>query len=279
MRSYVWMVAVTTIIAVLGTILSYYFDWGLTGTSTFIIIAAIFNLIAYFFSDKIILRATGAKPITREHVPQLFTIVERLCQEARLPMPALYLIEERSMNAFATGRNHEHSAIAVTRGLLEHMTPDEIEGVVAHEISHILNYDMRLAAIVSVLVGFVSLLADMYWASSIMSRAEEEDKSGWVAIVGLALAVAAPLTAFLIQMALSRQREFLADATGASVCHKPRALASALKKISHDIRFPAHISPATAHLYFSAPNRDSVLERLFASHPPIEERIHALEQL
>lgn len=279
LHSYLWMVILTTGIAALGGLLSYFFDWGLTGTSTFILIAGIVNFLAYFFSDKIILRATGAKPISEEKAPDLYAMIRNLATSAKLPMPAVYLIEDRTMNAFATGRNHEHSAIAVTRGLLERMNREEIEGVLAHEISHILNYDMRFAAVISVLVGFISLIADMYWSSQIAAQAQDKDRSGVLAIIGVVIAVVAPLSAMFIQLAVSRKRELLADASGVRLTNKPGALASALNKLGHDVRLPAHYSHATAHLYFSMPNKEGLIEKLFATHPPIEERIRILNSL
>lgn len=271
------MAALTTIIGVLGTLISYSFDWGLTGTGSFLLVAGFINFLAYFFSDKLVLRATGAKPVSLEQAPELYEIVERLSQKAGIPVPKIYLIDERALNAFATGRDQKHSAVAVSRGLLEHMTADEVEGVVAHELSHIRNYDMRFAAIVSVLVGFASIVADLYWSSRMVSAAQEKDRSGILAIIGLVLAVATPLTAMFIQLAISRKREFIADAAGATLTENPKALASALKKIALDVRLPSGISPATAHIYFSTPNKDSFIERLFATHPPIEERINILE--
>lgn len=278
-RSYVWMVILTTAIAALGSLLSYFFNWGLTGTSSFIVVAGVINILAYFFSDKIVLRASGAKSISKERAPELFQVIENLCTTANLPMPAIYLIDDSTMNAFATGRNHEHSAIAVTRGLLERMNKDEIEGVLAHEVSHILNYDMRFSAIIAVLVGFISLIADMYWSSQIASQAQDKDRSGVLAIIGVVVAVIAPLSAMFIQLAISRKRELLADVTGANLTKRPRSLASALNKIAHDVRLPAHYSRATAHLYFSAPSRDDFIEKLFASHPPIDDRIKILQSL
>jgi len=278
-QSYVWMVVLTTAIAALGAIFSYFFSWGLTGTSVFIIIAGIVNLFAYFFSDKIILRATGAKPISENQSPELYEIVRTLCVSAELPLPKIYLIEDRAMNAFATGRNHNNSAIAVTRGLLERMSHDEVEGVLAHEISHIRNYDMRFSAIISVLVGFISLLADMYWSSQVAASVQEKDRSGILAIIGVVIAILAPLSAMFIQLAISRKREFLADASGALLTQKPESLASALNKLSHDVRLPTHYSPATAHLYFSMPSGVGFIERIFSTHPPIEERIKVLNSL
>jgi heat shock protein HtpX len=279
-RSYLWMVILTTGIAALGALLSYFFSWGLTGTSSFIVVAGVINFFAYFFSDKIILRATGAKPLPETKAPELYIMIRKLISENELPMPAVYLVEDRTMNAFATGRDQVHSAIAVSRGLLERMTPEEIEGVLAHELSHIKNYDMRLSAIIAVLVGFISLLADMYWSSQVASRIGEKDRSGVLAIIGVVIAVIAPLSAMFIQLAISRKRELLADACGAQLSKHPHALASALNKIAHDVRLPAHYSSATAHLYFSMPTKSTgLIERLFSTHPPIEERIALLKSL
>ncbi len=279
LRSYVWMTALTAVIGILGTLISYYFDWGLTGTGYFLAVAGVINFLGYFFSDKLILMATGAKLLKKEQAPDLFRLVEQLSNKAQIPMPKVYILNDRAMNAFATGRNHSNSAVAVSRGLVERMSMEEVEGVLAHEIAHIQNYDMRFAALVSVLVGFLSIIADMYWSSQLMSTAQEKDRSGYLAIIGTVLAIAAPLTGMFIQLAISRRREYLADASGAMLSGKPKALAGALKKIALDAHYPSHISPATAHLYFSTPNPDSFIDKAFATHPPIEERIRLLENM
>ncbi len=276
---YVWIVILTTIIGILGSFISYYFNWGLTGTGSFLLVAGIIDFIAYFYSDKIILRVTRAKPIHREQAPEYYEIVERLCEKAHIPFPKLYILDDNGMNAFATGRNYTHSAVAVTKGLLQKMTLDEVEAVIAHELSHVKNYDMRTMAVVSILVGAISIIADLYWLSSVVHKAQEKDTSGAVAIIGVILSVFAPLTAFFIQMAISRKREYIADAGSAELTHNPRALASALKKISMDIRLPKHFSASTAHIYFSTPSADSLIDKLFSTHPPIEERIKLLETI
>ena len=197
-KVYLCMAALTFILGLLGTIISYFFHWGLSGTGTFLILSGVINFIAYYFSDRLILRVSGAKPISREQVPELYDIVYSLCQTKDLPIPKIYLIEAEAMNAFATGRNARHSAIAVTRGLLEKLTSDEVKGVVAHELSHIKNGDMKLMAIISIIAGFISILADMYWHGVSASKVSEKDKSGLVVIIGSLLSLFAPLTAMFI---------------------------------------------------------------------------------
>ncbi|MFH1232895.1 MAG: M48 family metalloprotease [Patescibacteria group bacterium] len=278
-KVYFLIAILTAIIGLLGSLISYYFKWGLTGTGSFLIIIGIIDFIAYFYSDKIILRVTRAKPVTKEQVPEYYEIVSILCAKANIPFPKLYLLDDNTMNAFATGRDYNHSAIAVTKGLLQKMTLDEVAAVIAHELSHIKNYDMRIMAVISILVGAISIIADLYWSSNIVNKAQEKDNSGIIAIIGAILSIFAPLTAFFIQMAISRKREYVADAGSAELTKKPKALASALRKISMDIRLPKHFSASTAHLYFSAPSVDSFIDKLFSTHPPIDERIKLLENI
>ncbi|PJC36991.1 hypothetical protein CO046_02700 [Candidatus Peregrinibacteria bacterium CG_4_9_14_0_2_um_filter_53_11] len=279
LKVYLMIAILTAIIGLFGTVLSYTFNWGLTGTGYFLVAAGVINFIAFFFSDRIVLRIAKAKPVSREQAPELYQIVEKLCIKAELPMPKLYLLNDTTMNAFATGRDHSHSAVAVTRGLLEKMRKEEAEAVLAHEISHIRNYDMRTMAVVSILAGFVSILADLYWSSTLFNRGQDRDSSGTMALIGAALSLFAPLTAFFIQLAISRKREYVADAGSAELTAQPKALASALRKISMDVRLPKHFSSSTAHLYISSPGRTSLLDRLFSTHPPLEERIKILENL
>lgn len=279
LKVYMLMTILTMVLGVLGSLISASFGWGLTGTGSFLIMIGIYDLIAYFYSDKIVLRISRARPLSREQAPELFDCVARLCSKIGIPQPKLYLLEDNSMNAFATGRNHQNSAVAVSKGLLQKMSLDEVEAVVAHELAHIRNFDMRTMAIVSILVGAVSILADLYWSSSIMEKAQEKDTSGAFAIIGIVLSMFAPLAAFFIQMAISRKREYVADAGSADIAGKPKALASALRKISMDVRLPKHLSVSTAHLYFSTPAADSFIDRLFSTHPPIDERIRLLEAI
>jgi heat shock protein HtpX len=279
-RVYIYMTLLILILGGLGTFLSNVFHLGVSGTVIFLIIGIVINLVAYFFSDTLILRTSKAKWIKREQVPELFQIVEEMTNECHIPMPKLYLIDDSSMNAFATGRNPEHSAIAVTRGLLEKLTLEEVRGVVAHEISHIRNWDILLMTSVAIIAGLISILADVYWRGRIMSSAQEKDRSGILAVIGLILAVFAPLAAMFIQLAISRHREFSADASGAQIAKDPTFLASALQKISRDRRPLPGLNGATAHLYFSNPMKsEGFIDRLFSTHPPIEERIERLQKL
>lgn len=269
----------TTVIVLLGSILSYYVHWGLTGTGAFLLVAGVLNFIGYFFSDKIVLRISKATPVSKEQAPEYYDIVTRLCTKINIPIPKLYVLDDTTMNAFATGRNYKHSAVAVSKGLLQKMTSDEVEAVIGHELSHIRNYDMRTMAIVSILVGAISIIADLYWSSTLVSRAQGKDTSGVITIIGTILSIFAPLSAFFIQTAISRKREYVADASSAQITGKGKALASALRKISMDVRLPKHFSTSTAHLYFSTPSRDSFMDRLFSTHPPIDERIKILEAI
>ncbi len=279
-RVYFYMVIMMVILGSLGSFLSSLFHWGLTGTSMFLIAGAAVNLIAYFFSDTLILRGSKAKLLSNAQVPELFSIVESLAFECKIPMPKIYLIDDSSMNAFATGRNPHHAAVAVTRGLLEKLTPEEVKGVIAHELVHIRNWDTLLMTAIAVIAGLISILADVYWRSQIMSKAESKDRSGILSMISLALAVFAPLAALFIQLAISRQREYLADASGATIAKNPAFLASALQKISKDRRPLPGMNAATAHLYFSNPMKQGgLVDKLFATHPPIEERIKRLNEL
>jgi len=279
LKVYFWMAVLTAIVGLLGSLISYYFNWGLTGTGSFLLIMGIIDFVAYFYSDKIILRITKAMPVSAEQAPEFYEIVQRLSLKAGIPFPKLYLLNDNAMNAFATGRNYNHSAVAVTKGLLQKMNSDEVEAVIAHEISHIRNYDMRTMAFVSILVGAISIMADIYWSSNVVSKVQEKDNSGMFAIIGAILSIFAPLSAFFIQMAISRKGEYVADAGSARLTGKPRALADALRKISMDIRLPKHFSVSTAHLYFSTPSTSSFIDKLFSTHPPIDERIKILETI
>ena len=276
-RVYVSMAILTFLLGLLGTFLSSCFHWGLTGTGVFLILAGIINFVAYFFSDRLILRASGCQRLQRAQIPELFQMVEALCRESQLPMPALYIIKDDAMNAFATGRDEHHAALAVTRGLVEKLTPDEVKAVVAHELSHIKHYDMRLMAVVSILAGCISILADMYWRGNVTSQLEQRDRSGVLAWIGAILSALAPLTAMFIQLAISRRRELLADAEGAEMVHSPTGLMSALKKIHMDRRPLLRMNTATAHLYFSHPST-GLIDKLFSTHPSLEERISSLSR-
>jgi heat shock protein HtpX len=279
-KVYIFMALLTMVLGILGTLVSSYFEWGLSGTGVFLIISGVINFIAFYFSDRLLLRASHAEPLTRAQVPELFTMVEELSNSAKIPVPKLYLIRDSSMNAFATGRNPQHAAVAVTLGLLENLDPAEVRAVLGHEISHVRNGDMRLMAVVSILAGFISIVADIYWRSGVAAKAGEKDRSGTVAFIGLFISLIAPLAAMLVQLAISRSREFMADASGAELSNGAASLVSALRKISLDRRPLPYASPATAHLYFSSPLQvGSFIDRAFSTHPPLEERIAALMRI
>ncbi len=244
-----------------------------------IIFSLFMNVLSYWFSDSIVLSMYSAKPVTRNEYPDLWNITENLSITAGIPMPKLYVINERQPNAFATGRNPEHGVVAVTTGLLDILEKSELEGVVAHEMAHIGNRDTLLQTVVVVLVGFVALLSDMFLRAQIFNSGRDENKAGTVlVIVGLILAVIAPIAVTLIQLAISRKREYLADATGALFTRYPEGLAGALQKISSSSIEMRKANHATAHLFISNPfsGGGKKISSLFSTHPPVEERIKRL---
>ena len=249
----------------------------------------IFALISYYASSNIALAMSGAKEVTKEEQPELLRTVENLCIGAGLPMPKVYLIDDGSPNAFATGRDPEHAAIAVTRGLIQKLEPLELEGVIAHELSHIGNYDIRVMTIVVVLVGLSALMADFLLRLTFFGagrRSSNRGRSGGAAVLiiyGVALlgAILTPLIAQAIRFAVSRQREFLADASGVLLTRYPEGLARALEKIAGDPDPLEVANKATAHLYINNPLQEhkSMLNNLFSTHPPIEERVRLLRAM
>ena len=278
-KVFLYMVIMTTIIGVLGHFVSTYFNFGLTGTGIFLIIAGLIDFVAYFFSDVFVIKSSGAKEIKEEQMPEYFKLVRDMCERNHIKMPKLYLINTGAMNAFATGRNKDKAVVAVTRGLLEKLNPEEISGVVGHELSHIENGDMFLMSVLSILAGFISILADSFWYSSAMGRASDRDRSGVIAIIGLILALLAPITASLIKLAVSRSREYMADAKGAQICGNPLYLASALSKIKNDrIPLPG-AGQATAHLYISNPFKGDFISKLMSTHPDTDDRIKKLQNM
>ena len=249
----------------------------------FVIFSVVMNVVSYWYSDKIALSMAKAHVATREQYFDFYTIVENLSITAGLPMPRIYVIEDQAPNAFATGRDKEHAVIAVTTGLLGMMTKVELEGVVAHELSHVGNRDMLVSTVAVVLVGFVAIASDMMIRMSLFGGGRRDDNregGGLLAILGIVFMIIAPILASLVQLAISRKREYLADASGALLTRYPEGLASALEKIGSYNRPMAHQSPAIAHLYIANPlgskNLGKRVSGLFATHPPIEERIKIL---
>ena len=251
-------------------------------------------LISYFFSDSITLSLSRAQPVDRQANPELYHVVENLCIAAGIPTPKIYVIEDSSPNAFATGRDPKHAVICYTTGILGKLERTELEGVTAHELSHIGNYDIRVMMLVVVLVGTITLLADWFLrASWFGGRRRSNDREGglgqWLFIIGIVLAILAPIIATLIKLAVSRQREYLADASGALLTRYPEGLARALEKISADPAPVAEASNATAHLYITNPfhadatssqrQRGNWFANLFNTHPPIADRIKRLREM
>lgn len=249
----------------------------------FVIFSIMMNIVSYWYSDKIALSLARAELATREEYFDFYTLVENLAITAGLPMPKIYVIEDPSPNAFATGRDKNHSVVAVTTGLLSIMNKIELEGVIAHEMSHIRNKDMLLSTVAVVLVGFVAILSDMIIRMSFFGgRRDDREGNGVFMIIGIVVAILAPIAATLIQLAISRKREYLADASGALLTRYPEGLASALEKISKYGRPMQTQSNAIAHLYIANPQGSGAFAKkvgnLFSTHPLVEERIKRLRE-
>src|SRR3989339_964639 len=267
------------IIVALGYFISYYYNNPLI-LYTAIIFSLLMNITSYWYSDKIVLAISGAKEANHDEYMDLYHIVENLSITAGLPMPKVYIMADQSPNAFATGRNKEHAVVAVTTGLLQILNKNELEGVIAHELSHIGNKDILLSMVIVVLVGFISLLANIFMRSGMRRGNRDNNSKGGdiFAIIGIILVILSPIFAKLIQLAISRKREFLADADGILLTRYPEGLASALRKIS-DANIPIHNpNQATAHLFIANPFGGTAkkFSNLFSTHPPVEERVKAL---
>lgn len=257
---------------------------GQQGMTFGLILAVGMNGFAYFFSDKIALASSGAQPVTREQEPRLYAVMERLAAKGNLPMPKLYIIPQAAPNAFATGRNPKHASVAATQGLMELMNDDELEGVIAHELSHVRNYDILTTSIAATLAGAITWIASMgRWAlifGGLGGRSRDERDGGGLAAI--AMLIVAPLAAMLIQLGVSRQREYAADASGAKLVGHPYGLISALEKLgAYNKRIPmTNVSPTTSSLYIVTPlAAGQVLAGMFSTHPPLSDRIAALRQM
>lgn len=237
-------------------------------------------LISYYQGDKIALKTSGAQKIKEENFPELYRLVENLTITAGMPMPDVYVIDSPALNAFATGRNPENASIAVTTGLIRKLEDEELEGVLAHELSHIENYDILIMTLTVVLVGTIALLADLFLRMRIFGfGGNSERKNGVMAIIGLVLILVSPIIAQLIKLAISRKREYLADASAVDLTRYPEGLASALEKISSSDKQLDTASSATAHLFISNPFKKKFWSKLFSTHPPAEERIEKLREM
>ncbi len=243
------------------------------------ILALGMNFFSYWFSDKIVLRMYRAQEVSPEEAPQIHQMVEELAHEAGIPKPRVYIIPDESPNAFATGRNPQHAAVAATQGIIRLLTPVELKGVLGHELGHVLNRDILISTIAATLAGAIMILASMARWGAILGMGRDDEEGGGIFGV-LVMSIIAPIAAMLIQMAISRSREYLADETGARLTHNPESLARALEKLSLGTqRIPMDASPATAHMFIVNPLTGRSLMNLFSTHPPIEERVERLRAM
>jgi len=290
-KTWLLMTGFLVIVVIVGWFFSIYYGSPKI-LYAFLAFSLFMNFFSYWFSDKVVLKMSNAKRVKKEDYYDLYTIVENLSISSGVLMPKIYVINDPSPNAFATGRNQKHSAVAVTSGLLNLLEKNELEGVIAHELSHIRNRDILLQSVVVVLVGLVAIISDIFIRMSFYGRGDRDNKAGGVIIIiGFIMMILAPIAASFIQLAISRKREFMADATGALMTRYPEGLASALKKISDYPVAMNKASHATAHLYISDPfkgqepgaidrktgkKKISFFHKMFLTHPPVQERIEAL---
>lgn len=278
-----FVLIITTVVYVFSKAMGY----GIGFAVIALVLAGLTSIGSYYYSDKIVLATSGATEIKKSDNPELFRTVENLCIGDGLPMPRIYIINDPSPNAFATGRGPDHAVVCVTTGILSILDKSELEGVIAHELSHVKNFDIRLMAIVAVLVGFIAIAANLFtqqlWWGGGRDRDRNNNAQAIFLIIGIILAILSPIAATLIQLAISRKREFLADASGALLTRYPEGLASALEKLANDPHTLKSASNATAHLFIVNPFKGKETKQwftsLFDTHPPIEERIKNLRSM
>jgi heat shock protein HtpX len=272
-RTTILLVVMTAFILWIGQLLG-----GRQGMIIALVVAAGMNFFSYWYSDKMVLKMYRAKEVTPQQVPEIYEMVRVLTRNAGLPMPKIYTIPQKSPNAFATGRNPEHAVVAVTEGLIGIMDREEIMGVLAHELAHVKNRDILIGSVAATMAGAVMLLATMArWSAFFGGGSSEDDEGGLGAIGLIVMSIVAPMAAMLIQMAISRSREYLADATGSSFAGHPEGLASALEKLgTYSRKLPMAANPSTAHMFIVNPLSGKSLMKFFSTHPPLEERIARL---
>jgi heat shock protein HtpX len=275
MKTFLLMGVLTVLFVMIGGALG-----GQSGMTMALIIAGVMNFITYWWSDKIVLKMYGAHELTRESAPELYRMTEELTQRANLPMPKLYMIPGDQPNAFATGRDPRHAAVAVTEGITRLLSRDELRGVIAHELAHIKNRDILVGTIAATFAGAISYLAQMAQWAMIFGGRSSDDEEGSNPLTGILMMILAPIAAMLVQMAISRSREFLADETGAQMAGNPLSLANALRRLHAGAeRIPMHATPATAHMFIVNPLSGGGIAKLFSTHPPMEGRIARLEAM
>jgi len=285
-NSWILVVATTAVFVTLGYLIGAYWGNGYTGIALAAVIALVASLAAYYSGDKAILTMSKARRIEKKDYPQLFNVVEELTIAGGLPMPAVYVIEDTAPNAFATGRDVQHASVAITTGLMQKLRRDELQGVMAHEMSHVGNRDILFATMVGILVGSIALVSDFFlrgtfWGGGRRRKVGGGRGGGIVLLIALVFAILAPIFAKLLQLAVSREREYLADASAAKLTRYPEGLASALEKIAHDTEVLEVANRATQHLYIVNPIKplEKRSKSLFSTHPPLEERVARLRAM
>lgn len=276
LKTFVLMAALTALFVALGGAIG-----GQSGMVIAFLLAAGMNFFSYWYSDKLVLRMYGAQEVNAQTAPPLYSMMQTLSERAGLPMPRVYVIPEQQPNAFATGRNPQNAAVAFTEGILRTLSREELMGVAAHELAHIKNRDILISTITATLAGAISMIANIAQWSMIFGGGSQRDEEGGSGILGsLLMIIVAPIAAMIIQFAVSRSREYLADETGARIVGKPLYLANALRKLHRGVEsIPSHATPATAHMFIVNPLRGGGLMSLFSTHPPMEKRIERLESL
>jgi heat shock protein HtpX len=274
LRTWILVAGLTALLIGIGALIGGKFLY------IFVIFAVVMNVVGYWFSDKIALRASRAKPVSEQEAPQLYKILRELTERAELPMPRVYTIPSEQPNAFATGRNAKHAAVAVTEGLMQLLPEDQIRGVLAHELSHVKNHDILVTSVAAMIAGAIAAVANILQFSFLFGGFSDDEDSPLGFIGALATIILAPIAAALLQMAVSRQREFLADATGARLLGTGKPLADALESLEQGVQAaPLQVNPATASLYIVHPFRAGQgLSNMFSTHPPLAERIRRLRE-
>ncbi|MBP1678558.1 MAG: Heat shock protein, Metallo peptidase, family [Bacteroidetes bacterium] len=275
MKTFLLMGVLTVMLVFIGRLLG-----GEGGMIMAFVLAAVMNFGTYWFSDKLVLRMYNAQQVTQADAPELYNLVQELSGRANLPMPKVYVIPGDQPNAFATGRNPQNAAVAVTQGIMRTLSRDELRGVIGHELAHVKHRDILVGTVAATMAGAISMIANMAQWAMIFGGGRSSDDEGGNPIAGLAMMIVAPIAAMMVQMAISRSREFLADEGGAQIAGNPLSLSSALRKLdakAHEI--PMHASPATAHMFIVSPLTGGGLMKLFSTHPPMEERIARLEAM
>jgi heat shock protein HtpX len=273
LRTWVLIAGLTALLIGIGALIGGAFLY------LFVIFAVLMNVVGYWFSDKIALGASRAKPVSEQEAPQLYRILRELTERAELPMPRVYTIPSDQPNAFATGRNAKHAAVAVTEGLMKFLPEDQIRGVLAHELAHVKNHDILVTSVAAMISAAIAMVANILQFSFLFGGLSDDDESPLGFIGALATIILAPMAAMLLQLAVSRQREFLADATGARIMGTGKPLADALETLERGVQaVPMNVNPATASLYIVHPFRGQGIQNMFSTHPPLAERIRRLHE-